>query len=86
MNKVGAFDAKTHFSEILERTSKGEEFVVTRHGKPVARVVPYERGSSQDTESLVRKMRDFRKKVARRGPMRKPGETWKDLAHEGHKW
>jgi prevent-host-death family protein len=34
------FDAKAKLSEILDRVSGGEEIVITRHGKPVARVVP----------------------------------------------
>lgn len=34
-------DAKARFSEIVERATQGEEFVVTRMGRPVARVVRY---------------------------------------------
>jgi len=37
---VGAYDAKTHFSELLERVVGGEEITITRHGSPVARLVP----------------------------------------------
>ena len=32
------FDAKTKLSEILERVSEGEEIVITKHGRPVAKV------------------------------------------------
>jgi prevent-host-death family protein len=32
--------AKTHLSEILERVSEGEEILLTRRGRPVARVIP----------------------------------------------
>ncbi|MBI2823934.1 MAG: type II toxin-antitoxin system Phd/YefM family antitoxin [Planctomycetia bacterium] len=39
-NTVGAYDAKTHFSELLERVESGEEVTITRHGTPVARLVP----------------------------------------------
>jgi prevent-host-death family protein len=38
--KVTAFDAKTRFGELLDRVIKGEEVVITRHDKPVARLVP----------------------------------------------
>jgi len=41
---VGAFDAKTHFSELLERAASGEEITVTKHGTPVAKLVPIQRG------------------------------------------
>ena len=37
---VGAFEAKTKFSELFDRVERGEEVVVTRHGKTVARIVP----------------------------------------------
>ena len=40
MSKVIAFEAKTRFGELLERVSRGEEVVITRHDKVVARLVP----------------------------------------------
>jgi prevent-host-death family protein len=40
MSKVSAFEAKTRFGELLERVSRGEEVVITRHDKVVARLVP----------------------------------------------
>ena len=39
-NSVGAYEAKTRFSQLLERVAKGEEITITRHGYPVARLVP----------------------------------------------
>ena len=40
MASVSAFDAKTRFGELLKRVARGEEVVITRHDKPVARIVP----------------------------------------------
>ncbi len=40
MKTIGAFEAKTHFSELLERVIHGEVFTVTRRGKPVATLGP----------------------------------------------
>jgi prevent-host-death family protein len=40
MASVSAFDAKTRFGELLRRVARGEEIVITRHDKPVARIVP----------------------------------------------
>jgi len=37
---VGTFHAKTHFSQLLERVAKGEEIIITKHDRPVARLVP----------------------------------------------
>ncbi len=39
-SSMGAYEAKTHFAELLERVAGGEEVTITRHGVPVARVVP----------------------------------------------
>ena len=42
-NTVGAYEAKTHFSELLEKVESGEEITITRHGTPVARMIPVRR-------------------------------------------
>ena len=39
MITVGAFEAKTHLSALLDRVAEGEEVIITKHGKPVARLV-----------------------------------------------
>ena len=41
MDTVGLFEAKTHLSELIARAERGEEVVVTRHNKPVAKIVPF---------------------------------------------
>lgn len=40
MASIGLFEAKTHLSELVARAERGEEVVITRHNKPVARLVP----------------------------------------------
>ena len=40
MHAVGLFDAKTHLSEYVMRAEAGEEVIITRHNKPVAKLVP----------------------------------------------
>lgn len=40
MNTVTALEAKTRLGELLNRVARGEEIVITRHEKPVARIVP----------------------------------------------
>jgi prevent-host-death family protein len=37
---VGAFEAKTHFSALLEEIERGNEITITKHGRPVAKLVP----------------------------------------------
>lgn len=40
MESIGLFEAKTHLSELVARAERGEEVVITRHNKPVAKLVP----------------------------------------------
>lgn len=57
---IGAFEAKTHFSELLERVAGGEEITITRHGTPVARLVPAHQKSTADSRrSAIMKMREL---------------------------
>ena len=43
MKEIGAFEAKNKLSELLDLAEKGEEIIITRHGKRVARLGPIER-------------------------------------------
>lgn len=38
--EIGAFEAKNKLGTLLDRVEHGEEIIITRHGKPVARLVP----------------------------------------------
>lgn len=40
METVGVYEAKTHLARLLERVRQGESLTITRHGLPVARLVP----------------------------------------------
>jgi prevent-host-death family protein len=40
MESGGSFETKTHLSQPLERVARGEEFTITKHGKPIAKLVP----------------------------------------------
>lgn len=46
METVGAFEAKTHLPQLLERVSKGEKIVITKHGVPVAVLAPVEQNKN----------------------------------------
>ena len=62
METVGSFEAKTHLPQLLERAAKGEEFTITKHGKPVARLVPpLAARPTADVRSAVEAMKQFRK-------------------------
>ena len=62
--EVGAYEAKTHLSELLERVVKGERIVITRHGTPVAELTRIDRrgrGSVAETVASLRAFRDGRR-------------------------
>jgi len=46
--QYGAFDAKTHFSEILSHVINGEKFVITKHGERVAMIIPFSEITQED--------------------------------------
>jgi prevent-host-death family protein len=66
MATVTAFEAKTRFGELLERVSKGEEVVITRHDKPVARLVPEGAHRLDDVRRSVEGLRDLQQRIRRR--------------------
>jgi len=68
MPTMTAFDAKTRFGELLDRVSRGEEVVITRHEKPVARLIPEGRPSLVRVREAVQELRSLRGEIAgRRG-------------------
>lgn len=64
---VGAYEAKTHLSELLERVSKGERIVITKHGVPVAVLQPPDTAANKGVEQVIEDMRSFRKELRARG-------------------
>ncbi len=66
MAKMTAFEAKTHFGELLDRVSKGEEVVITRHDKPVARLVPEGVQRLDDVRRTVAGLRELQERIRRR--------------------
>lgn len=47
MDQVNMYEAKTHLSRLLDRAEAGEEIVIARAGRPVARLVPYRRHTGE---------------------------------------
>jgi prevent-host-death family protein len=47
MKQVNIHEAKTHLSRLLEQVEAGEEIVIGRNGRPVARLVPFQRGGAR---------------------------------------
>jgi prevent-host-death family protein len=55
MKHVGIFDAKTHLSSLIDEVEQGREVVITRHGKPVAKLVRAETRISSEVAERRRK-------------------------------
>jgi prevent-host-death family protein len=77
---VGAYEAKTRFSQLLERVAAGEEITITRHGHPVARLVP-----ALPTHSVDRRKQAILKMRELASRNRLGGLRVQDLVAEGRK-
>jgi prevent-host-death family protein len=68
--EIGAFEAKNKLSWLLDRVEQGEEITITRHGRPVARMVPANAGVDRSqAQAALQRMRD-RATTASLGPFR----------------
>ncbi len=79
MQSIGAYEAKTHLSRLLDCVARGESLIITRHGRPVARLVPVEneeRARQAAERILKRRSRLKRASLA----------ELIDTVHEGHRF
>ena len=83
MQQIGAFEAKNTFGSLLDRVEAGEEILITRHGKPAARLAPVPRVSDEDrarAHAALERMTQ-RSKEMKLGPF--DWEEWKAYRDEG---
>jgi prevent-host-death family protein len=73
METVGLFEAKTHLSELIARAERGEEVIITRHNKPVAKLVPIREVSPELVQQRLEAIKGMqaigREMIARGGPI-----------------
>jgi prevent-host-death family protein len=68
MTKIGAFEAKNTLGTLLDRVEQGEEIVITRHGKPVARLVPnVEQVDRNQVRAALQRIRERANRLTREG-------------------
>jgi len=81
MQSIGAFEAKTHLSALLDRVAKGETITITRHGIPAALLVPVaEVEAKLSHKEIVEGMRALRRRV-------KPGKmSVREMVDEGRRY
>ena len=59
MDTVGTFEAKTHLTRLLDRVAAGEQITITRHGTPVARLVPVKPVGSRQLRETIARLKEF---------------------------
>jgi len=79
MITVGAFEAKTNLSVLLDRAAAGEEVVITKHGKPVARLVAAQQADRARADKAVERLKALRKGTTL------GGVSWKELRDAGRR-
>ncbi len=78
MRSVGAYEAKTHLSRLLDEVAKGEIIIITKHGQPIARLVPAVE-ESRDVAQTISELRAWRK------GLRLDGLSLRELLEEGRR-
>jgi len=79
MKEVGVYEAKTHLARLLDEVEGGETVTITRHGRPVANLVPVSE-RQRTVEEAIRAIREFRRGHSLRGI------KIKDLIEEGRRY
>ena len=78
MKEIGAFEAKNRLSELLDLAERGEEIIITRHGREVARLVPPKgKPNPDEARAAIRRIRE-RAEKAKRGITLEEALAWRD--------
>jgi prevent-host-death family protein len=79
-NSISVSDAKTHFSELLDKVAAGKEITITRHGTPVARLVPVKKQYSvEERRAAIERIKKLSKGLSL------GGLKIRDLINEGRR-
>jgi prevent-host-death family protein len=83
MDEFGVFEAKNKLSDLLDRAERGEEIIITRRGKPIAKLVPIAKKSKrQRAQEAAQDIRRLAKEM-NLGPF--DWEEWKKFRDEGRR-
>ena len=81
---VGAYEAKTHLPQLLDRVEGGETITITRHGRAVAKLVPADGDKARpDVKRVIEEMKRFQ---TEQGPTLGDDLTVRDLIEEGRRF
>ena len=81
MREIQASEAKTHLPQLLDEVERGETLVITRHGRPIARLVPEAHLRREEIHQAVETIRSLRKQT---GTI--TAAELLSARHEGHKY
>ena len=83
MTSIGFYEARTHFSELLDQVARGKQVLITRRGKPVAVLMPPPKEAARDVRQVVKEMLEARD---RDGPTLGGAATVRELIEEGRRF
>jgi prevent-host-death family protein len=61
---VGIFETKTHLSEMLDEIQKGKDYIITKRGAPIAKLIPYSEGQKKSRREITRELRKIRERTS----------------------
>ena len=80
MSEIGVFEAKTHLPKLLQRVQSGERFIITRHNRPVAELIPYRPRDPEKIREAIAAMKAFQQEHSL------DGLSVRELIDEGRKY
>jgi len=63
MRTVGAYEAKTHLSQLIEEVTRGQQVAITKNGLPVALLVPVPSTQKPDVREVISQLRELRRGI-----------------------
>jgi prevent-host-death family protein len=81
MTSIGYYEARTHFSELLDQVARGKRILITRHGRPAALLTPPPDEARKDVKQVIGEI-----KALRRGNTLGKGVSIRDLIAEGRRF
>ena len=77
METIGSYEAKTHLPQLLKKVARGEAITITKHGVPVAMLVPHPQLRRPEPAAAIKALREFRQGI------RLDGLSLRGLIEEG---
>lgn len=81
MRSIGSYEAKTHLPRLLDEVAAGEEIVITKHGVPVARLVPPDGRPRRNIDEVIEEIHRLRQSIK---PV--PGPSIREMIDEGRRF